>query len=259
MHKKFIIITILPFLFLILSACSYSNDSEYNDPKSMAIENPLSIPIRIIFPGSFNPFTRGHLTNVEYASLRLAREDGIVWIIVADNPSKKMRMFDKDNIAKMIEMELHAAGLANVFIDISGVVGEGHDSISIYQPHIIMRAFRNKEDLKQEALLINRIRKTHPELCTDQRVVLLESPSDFKHISSTLVRNAIQGIKGYDLDDLDTLMPKVSGEIIKTLLKDQKHLRYDFKLLNQALREKLINVKLNDLVWRSQRINFKVN
>ena len=65
---------------------------------------------KAIYAGSFDPFHNGHLDIVKKAS-KLFDE---VYVVIAKNP-KKERTYDKNEMAKAIQLIFHNENLSNCF------------------------------------------------------------------------------------------------------------------------------------------------
>ena len=131
-----------------------------------------------VFPGSFDPFTKGHAHVVEKA-LEIFDE---VIIFIADNPSKK-RMFDKriefERIQKMYFKEMEQ-GRINVSIQEGTVV----NIASLFNAKFIVKGVRSTADADYEIYQAD-VNKWLGGLQT----VLIPCDKEYSHISSTLVRS----------------------------------------------------------------------
>ncbi len=131
-----------------------------------------------LFPGSFDPFTRGHESLVEQA-LRLFDE---VVIAVGDNIAKNA-LLDVRSRCRLIE-DLYA--------------DEPRVSVSLYKTLTgdeaervgacaIVRGIRNTTDFNYERSIEATNRRLFPALAT----VLLVTPDEYAHISSSVVRELL--------------------------------------------------------------------
>ncbi len=148
------------------------------------------MPKRIaIFPGSFDPFTRGH----EDIVLRgLAMFDEV--IIAIGNNSSKSRYF---------AVELMAAKIAAVFKDNPNVKVQTFQGLtSNYAKsvgaHFILRGLRNTTDFEYE----NTIAQANKNLNTELETVFLITSPPLAYISSSIVRE----IHKYD-GDVEAFLP----------------------------------------------------
>ena len=98
---------------------------------------------KAIYPGSFDPFTNGHLDIVKKAS-ELFDE---VYILIGINSSKK-RNFSHDVMKLAIEQTLTRLGLDNCFVCVhEGLVAEFARKNQI---HYMIRGLRNNMDYNYE-------------------------------------------------------------------------------------------------------------
>ncbi len=130
---------------------------------------------RIVYPGTFDPITKGHQDLIERASKMF---DSVV-IAIAASP-KKQPLFSLDERIQLAEVSLshlnniEVCGFSNLLIDLV----KGH------QANIILRGLRAVSDFEYEFQLANMNRQLAPEVET-----LFLTPSEqLSYISSTLVR-----------------------------------------------------------------------
>lgn len=128
-----------------------------------------------IFPGSFDPFTRGHAAVVEEA-LRLF--DKVV-IAIGHNPAKR-GMLSIEARKSLIERVYSGDGRVEVttYTTLTG------DEARRVGAKTIVRSVRNANDFEYERTMDHANRAIFPEL----RTVVLIAPADVEHISSSLVR-----------------------------------------------------------------------
>ncbi|GHA43842.1 pantetheine-phosphate adenylyltransferase [Photobacterium aphoticum] len=130
---------------------------------------------RVIYPGTFDPITNGHLDLIERAA---AMFDHVV-VGIAYNPSKKP-LFDlqeRVDLAKQITQHLKN-------VDIVGFSGLLVDFAKEYQANILVRGLRAVSDFEYEFQLANMNRRLMPELET----VFLTPAEENSFISSTIVK-----------------------------------------------------------------------
>lgn len=128
-----------------------------------------------IFPGSFDPFTRGHQTIVEEA-LRLF--DKVV-IAIGYNTAKR----------GLLSAEARKALIERVYHNNSRVMVTTYTSLTGEEARRVgattmIRSVRNATDFEYERTLDRINREIYPEL----RTVFIIAPSEVEHISSSLVR-----------------------------------------------------------------------
>ncbi|MFI3269704.1 MAG: pantetheine-phosphate adenylyltransferase [Rikenellaceae bacterium] len=128
-----------------------------------------------LFPGSFDPFTRGHAAIVESA-LRLF--DRVV-VGVGYNISKS-GLLSPDERCRLVA-EYYADERRVEVQKYSGMTGDFAREVGAVA---MVRGIRNSMDLEMERTLEAVNREIYPELQT----VMLLTPADVAHISSSCVR-----------------------------------------------------------------------
>ena len=134
-----------------------------------------------IFPGSFDPFTKGHAHIVEKA---LDLFDEVV-IFVASNPNKK-RMFEVRAIGAMLETkyeELEKEGRIHVCTMPNTLVA---DVARTYGAKYIVKGIRNATDVDYELSQADA-----NKWLGGLQTVLIPCDKEYSHISSTLVRSLL--------------------------------------------------------------------
>ncbi|MGL6002447.1 MAG: pantetheine-phosphate adenylyltransferase [Plesiomonas sp.] len=131
--------------------------------------------VTVIYPGTFDPITNGHLNLIQRAG-RLF--DHIV-IAVAASPSKRP-LFDLDERVRLIQTV--TADLPNV--EVIGFNGLLIELAKTQQANVLLRGVRGVTDFDYEHQLANMNRRLMPELET----VFLTPSEEWAFISSTLVR-----------------------------------------------------------------------
>lgn len=128
-----------------------------------------------IFPGSFDPFTRGHEAVVEEA-LRLF--DKIV-IAIGYNPAKR-GLLSVDARRRLIEKVYEGDERVEVttYTTLTGTEAQRMGATTI------IRSLRNTTDFEYERTMERANREVFPEL----RTVMLFAKPSVEHISSSLVR-----------------------------------------------------------------------
>ena len=98
---------------------------------------------RAIYPGSFDPFTNGHLDIVKKAAALFDE----VYIVIGVN-AKKQRAFEPDRMKAAIEETVRELGMTNVWVSIfEGLVAEyARDNNIKY----MIRGLRNNMDYNYE-------------------------------------------------------------------------------------------------------------
>lgn len=140
----------------------------------------------VVFPGSFDPFTRGHAAVVEEA----------------------LRLFDKvvigvgDNIAKrgVLSVESRVALIEKVYATNPRVEVRTYRSLTgdfalQCGARAIVRGVRSGSDFEYEQNMASVNRHLYPSLST----VILSTPAELSHISSSVVRELLSF--GRDVSD----------------------------------------------------------
>ncbi len=156
---------------------------------------------KVIYPGTFDPITNGHLDLVQ----RAARLFETVIVAVAKNPSKASMFSQRERI--------HLASEA--LIDLNNVQVEGFDGLLIHyarahHARIILRGLRAVSDFEYEFQLASMNRNMLPDLET----LFLTPAEQHSFISANLVRE-IAGLGG----DITQFVPKVVAKALQTKFK----------------------------------------
>ena len=151
-----------------------------------------------VFPGTFNPFTKGHLDIVE----RAARLFDRVIVGVAEETGKFGVLNAKQRVALVKKC---VSKLANVAV--TGFSGLLADFCKAQNAEIIVRGIRNYNDF----LFENTLSYVNKKLAGNLETVFLITSQEHSHISSSTVRDLIR-LKA----DITTFVP---NEIKNDLLK----------------------------------------
>ena len=156
----------------------------------------------VIFPGSFDPFTRGHKAVVDEA----------------------LRIFDKvvvalgDNVAKrgLLSVEARTALIRDIYAGNPRVEVKAYSSLTgdfarECGAKVIVRGVRTGYDIEYEQNMASVNRRLYPDITT----VILCTPSELSHISSSVVRELLEF--GHPVDDF---MPE--GVDIAAYLENKK-------------------------------------
>lgn len=132
-----------------------------------------------LFPGSFDPFTAGHLNILKRA---LTMFDGVV-VAVGINQDKSGFF---DNAARIDIINQTIAGLENVeVIEYDGLTVDICRHLGI---HHIVRGVRNMLDFENERAIADANRRLAPEIET----IIIPTAQEFAHISSSAVRDILR-------------------------------------------------------------------
>ncbi|MBR7183908.1 MAG: pantetheine-phosphate adenylyltransferase [Alistipes sp.] len=139
-----------------------------------------------LFPGSFDPFTRGHESLVEGA-LRLF--DSVV-IAVGENPSKRGLLA----VEKRMELiaERYKSDSRVKVASYSCLTGDFARQIGAVA---MIRGIRNTTDFNFERSIEATNRRLFPEITT----LMLVTPDEYAHISSSIVRELLSF--GHDVSE----------------------------------------------------------
>lgn len=140
-----------------------------------------------LFPGSFDPFTRGHKAIVDQA---LGLFDRIVVGIGSNND--KRGLLTIDNRIRLIN-DLYADNPAVEAVAYDTLTGEFCRSLGI---QVLLRGMRNTVDYEYERGIAMVNHKLFPEITT----VLLFTPPEYVAVSSSTIRELIAF--GYDPSEL---------------------------------------------------------
>ena len=143
----------------------------------MIYEEYKAIQNIAIYPGTFDPITRGHMDLIERASRLFDK----VIVAVASN-LVKMPTFSTKNRVELIQQSIQNADLSNVVV-------HGFDCLLVefsrkMDAKIILRGLRAVSDFEYEFQLASMNRHIAPELET----VFLTPAEQFSFISSGLVK-----------------------------------------------------------------------
>ena len=130
---------------------------------------------KAIYPGTFDPITRGH----EDLVLRAAKLFDNVVLAIADSPSKRP-FFTLDERVKMAKESL--AGHANV--EVVGFAGLLMDFLREQNARIILRGLRAVSDFEYEFQMAGMNRKLYPDVET----IFLTPGEQYMFVSATMVR-----------------------------------------------------------------------
>ncbi|PML53264.1 pantetheine-phosphate adenylyltransferase [Vibrio lentus] len=151
---------------------------------------------KVIYPGTFDPITNGHLDLIERATQMF---DEII-IAVAASPSKNTLFTLKERVDLVTDV---TANMPN--ITVKGFSGLMVDFAKQEQANILIRGLRTTVDFEYEFGLTNMYRRLLPGL----ESVFLTPSEEYAFLSSTIVREvAIHG------GDISQFVPqKVAAEI----------------------------------------------
>lgn len=152
----------------------------------------------VLFPGSFDPFTNGHLDTVERASKLF---DQVV-IAVATNTSKSA-LFSLEEKITFIKSAVEHIGNVRVTEHSGGLTVELAKKIGAIA---LLRGLRNNADFEYESTIATMNKIQHKDIET----IFLMSNEKYRFLSSSLIKEvAMFG------GDVSPLVPAVVNEAIK--------------------------------------------
>lgn len=156
---------------------------------------------KVIYPGTFDPMTNGHLDLVQ----RAARLFETVIVAVAKNPSKApaFSVDERIRLAKAVLNDLHN-------VQVQGFDGLLIDCAKEYKAQVILRGLRAVSDFEYEFQLASMNRKMMPDLET----LFLTPAEQHSFISANLVRE-IASLGG----NVAQFVPAVVAEALQTKFK----------------------------------------
>ncbi|KOO02895.1 pantetheine-phosphate adenylyltransferase [Vibrio nereis] len=141
---------------------------------------------RVIYPGTFDPVTNGHLDIIQRAAMMF---DEIV-IGVAASPSKNTLFTLEERVELLEKSVMHFDN-----VSVSGFKGLLVDFAKKNNANILVRGLRTTVDFEYEFGLTSMYRKLLPGL----ESVFLTPSEEFTFLSSTIVREV--AIHGGDISD----------------------------------------------------------
>ncbi|OCH74567.1 pantetheine-phosphate adenylyltransferase [Vibrio breoganii] len=135
----------------------------------------------VLYPGTFDPLTNGHLDIITRAANLFEK----VTVCVAASPSKNT-MFSLDERVTMLQESV--AHLGNVYVE--GFSGLLIEFAKEKKANLLVRGLRTTMDFEYEFGLTSMYRKLQPDL----ESIFLTPSEEFAFLSSTIVREvAIHG------------------------------------------------------------------
>ncbi|MBP5261308.1 MAG: pantetheine-phosphate adenylyltransferase [Clostridiales bacterium] len=155
----------------------------------------------LLFPGSFDPFTRGHRD----IARRAAKVCDKLYVAVMENKAKDS-MFTIDEREELARLSLAKYDNIEV-ISSSGLLVDLYKQLGCCA---VVRGIRSESDFRYEAelALANRL------LCPEYDCLLLPCRDDMSLISSSIVKEV-----GHYGGDISKMVPSEIYDIVKTKLK----------------------------------------
>lgn len=161
---------------------------------------------KVIYPGSFDPFTLGHLDMVQRISKIF--DDIVIGVLV--NPEKKM-LFSLEERKEMIRNALYEANIGHVIVeDFNGLL---IDFAKDQKATVIARGIRTSKDFDYE------LQMAHANRHLDKMIetIFLPTSVEYSYISSTIIKQI--GLFG---GDITALVPAVNILQIAERLKENE-------------------------------------
>ncbi|RJG49501.1 pantetheine-phosphate adenylyltransferase [Motilimonas pumila] len=143
--------------------------------------------VTVIYPGTFDPVTNGHMELIQRAAKMFDR----VIISIAASPSKQPKFSLAQRVALLEQACQHLDNIK--IVGFSGLLAQFAKE---QDAQVLLRGVRGSNDFDYELQLANMNRKLNPDLET---VILTPSPEN-SAISSTLVKEI--ALHGGDITDL---------------------------------------------------------
>ena len=156
----------------------------------------------LVYPGTFDPITNGHIDLVERASKLF----GIVVIGIASNRQKSPLFSIEERIELAVECLKHIPN-----VEIYGFDSLLVDFVEQCNADAIMRGLRAVSDFEYEFQMANMNRALSPEI----ESIFLTPSEKFSYISSSLVRE-ISSLKG----DVSQFVPANVAEALADRLQE---------------------------------------
>ncbi|MBI3547598.1 MAG: pantetheine-phosphate adenylyltransferase [Elusimicrobia bacterium] len=128
-----------------------------------------------VYPGSFDPVTRGHLDLI----VRTCRLFDRVIVAVSNNPSKK-HIFSVNDRIRMLDDNLKG----NKQVEVDTFSGLLVDYLHARKAHVIIRGLRAVSDMDYEFQMASMNRSLYPDVET----VFLMPDERYTYLSSSMVR-----------------------------------------------------------------------
>ena len=148
-----------------------------------------------IFPGSFDPYTKGH-QDIVLRGLKMFDE---IIIGIGDNTAKHKRYFDIDFMMRKID-DLYKDDeriKVEIYNELTAVFAEKHNA------EYLLRGLRNTTDFEYE----NSIAQVNMHLVDRLETIFLITSPKYAHISSTIIREVhmyggdVSNLLPFSLDD----------------------------------------------------------
>lgn len=136
----------------------------------------------VVYPGSFNPPTIGHMFVIEY----LSKMFDFVYVCIANNINKsigKEHVQSQETLLQLLTLECKRFSNVHIFKDDGLII----DFANRVRANVIARGIRDANDAQAEFTFLDSMKKIHGKEFS-QQYMLVPSPSELRPISSSLVR-----------------------------------------------------------------------
>lgn len=152
-----------------------------------------------IYPGSFDPITKGHLNIIE----RAAKIFDVVVVCVMVNSDKKNPLFSLEERLRLIDKVI--GHLPNVRVEtFSGLLAE---YAKRHEPAVIVKGLRAVSDFESEFQMALINRKINPNLDT----FFLTASEQYTYLSSSVVKELAR----YGADLTGLLPEQIIGDVLE--------------------------------------------
>ncbi len=160
----------------------------------------------VVYPGTFDPITFGHIDLVERATQLFER----VVIAVAAGTGKSPAFTLEQRLALITQVFVH-----NPRVEVTPFTGLLVDFMRAHDIQIILRGIRTLADVQYEFQLATMNQLMDAKIET----VFLKTADQYAHISSTIVREIAAKGDDHSLGDLALFVPPVVVDAFKKLRK----------------------------------------
>jgi pantetheine-phosphate adenylyltransferase len=136
---------------------------------------PAVLTHTVVYPGTFDPVTNGHIDLVERAARLFERV-----VVAVATSEKKAPLFSLEERVSLLQESLRQVPAAEV-VPFQGLL---IDFVTAQQSHCVLRGLRAVADFEYEFQLANMNRAMNPEF----ESVFLTPSAELSYISSSLVR-----------------------------------------------------------------------
>ena len=135
---------------------------------------------KVLYPGSFDPITKGHMNIIEQASILF---DEII-IAVLQNPSKKASFFTIEERITIMKELYQKMNNIKIITSIKGTV----DTAELYECVAIIRGLRSLSDFEYEISM----QQINKEISGNKiNTICLFADKEYQYISSSMVKEIL--------------------------------------------------------------------